>query len=969
MTQCPHCNTLYEGVVVEGTVLNCLHQDCMKLFWVFDGHSFFVPHIIEGPQSIESIAKADDRNESNWFIGNNLLFYRLNQDFTSIIFGENKSHNIRPVTSESPRNLGILNFVQERVDPYGLICTRLNEDEEPRGNDPFIIHRRDTNPLDFEFTFEHDPEHNIVGYEEDPRWEDWRNGFKDGILNLGVQINGQQLRQQQNQALEWMMSKPSTLTIAALPTGYGKSRIMQVASILLNHGVSSGLNRDGGTSGPVLIISPLISLRDDQRDRWDEFNDSLADGVEKLRCEFLTSTHHRKDEDVLRRLEKGEVDVLCCSPDILINPNSRKNKWLETFQSMERPISAFIVDEAHVIGDWGASIIPTFQLLPSLKEQLRYRNPDLRVLLLSATISIEEEKELTSLFRNGQILHPLIDGNSRAFRHTSPRLGLSFDVQLSSDDDDHMPLVQKMSTIYSKRPGRWKYRSNGTEFYRASGPPMILYTHRKAKAKEIKNQLTESGQIAIEYIGDSGPNHRRKALDKFRENQVRWVIGTSAFGMGVDKEDIWVVGYHGLPESLKDLYQSFGRAARYDEWRFPESRKNGYCIAQLSGRSQPFSPEMKLPLTLERIFQMVFSKTRLTTRNGYFVLELKPLNEFQWRSVEPTIVELDEGITSEFGSHETAQDLSSLRRDESFDEFFKEKRRRASSKRQHNNLVLWAISCLQRSGCFEFCGLHPRVLYTTRNDEVKLLQTLEQGGYISVLEALQNQRNLDGRTPPNQPRNIVLKCLDDSVNYQTFTEALREGIAQLQNRYRRGKDELNDFRMSVKKGDVCIRKLFSPCYGDTLENTLSCLEHLGRREAVMPCNVCIEGLEKGINPVELIWSEPNQFESLFNLQWPQREITQIRLFDRPNQINRIHGGLNQQVYITGRFNLTQQFLDSDIDLTEFELYSLNQLYATVQIVGHEAHVSPVGEALRWDSDISKAFSTSFADGVARIDWR
>ena len=141
-----------------------------------------------------------------------------------------------------------------------------------------------------------------------------------------------------------------------------------------------------------------------------------------------------------------------------------------------------------------------------------------------------------------------------------------------------MPLVQKMSTIYSKRPGRWKYRSNGTEFYRASGPPMILYTHRKAKAKEIKNQLTESGQIAIEYIGDSGPNHRRKALDKFRENQVRWVIGTSAFGMGVDKEDIWVVGYHGLPESLKDLYQSFGRAARYDEWRFQNHAKMGIVL-------------------------------------------------------------------------------------------------------------------------------------------------------------------------------------------------------------------------------------------------------------------------------------------------------------------------------------------------------------------------------------------------------
>ena len=40
--------------------IELFHQDCMKLFWVFDGHSFFVPHIIEGPQSIESIAKADD---------------------------------------------------------------------------------------------------------------------------------------------------------------------------------------------------------------------------------------------------------------------------------------------------------------------------------------------------------------------------------------------------------------------------------------------------------------------------------------------------------------------------------------------------------------------------------------------------------------------------------------------------------------------------------------------------------------------------------------------------------------------------------------------------------------------------------------------------------------------------------------------------------------------------------------------
>jgi superfamily II DNA/RNA helicase len=971
MTQCPHCGSPYDGEVQDGFILNCIASNCMKLFWVSGTQSFFVPNIVEAGQSMGSITKADAHNESSWFLGDNHVFCRLNDDFNLIVHGENVSHRIKNWIAEDERNIEILRFVDNRVAPYGLMCSRLNDEEYPRGNDPFIIHRIDKTPLNFEFDFENDVIEDIVGNEQDPRWQDWKNGFEEGIFNLGMKINGQQLRPQQNQALSWMMSRPSTFTIAALPTGYGKSRIMQVASILLNHGVSSGLNRLGGASGPVVIISPLISLRDDQRDRWDEFNDSLAEGVDQLRCEFLTSTHHRRDEDVLRRLGNGEVDVLCCSPDILINPNSRKNKWLEVFQTMERPISAFIVDEAHVIGDWGASIIPTFQLLPSIKEQLRHRNPDLRVLLLSATISIEEELELINLFSDGQILHPMIEGNSRAFRHRSPRLGLSFDVRTTNEEDDHSGLIRKMSTIYSNRPPRWKYRSNGSPFFVGSGPPMILYTHRKAKAREIKNQLKDSGKNAIEYIGDSGPNHRRAALDKFRENQVGWVVGTSAFGMGVDKDDIWVVGYHGLPDSLKELYQSFGRAARYDEWATLDSRKNGYCIAELSGRSQPFSPQMKLPLTLERIFQLIFSSSSVITDNGYFVLEIKSNIERQWRTDETTATDLDEGITSEFGSHQTAQELSALRRDESFDEFFKKQRRLSSSNRRNNNLILWAISCLQRSDSFEFCGLHPRILYSTKTDEISLVETLKLGGYVSVLEALQNQKRLDGGTPANQSRNIVIKCNFNSITYRTFTEALREGISRLQGRYNRGKNELHEFRQAVLGGNICIRKLFAPCYGDTIENTDSCIEHLQQGEEIMPCNICSESLERGPNPVDIIWSEISHFESLFNLQWPQRPQTSLRLFDRPNANNRIQiDGQNQIRYISGNFNLTQEFIDSQVDLAECALYSYDQMVANIRIEGNVAIVTPeTEERLEWDNGDSRAFYISFSEGIANVPWR
>ena len=147
----------------------------------------------------------------------------------------------------------------------------------------------------------------------DPRWVDWEPRLMDGLNNIGITLNDQMLKPQQNEALISMLKTPTSLTIGALPTGFGKSRIMQVAANLLNHGHTDGLNNGQGSSGPVLIISPLISLRDDQRSKWEEYNESLKEGISKLRCRFLTSTNPERDDDVLRDLKRGEVDVLCCS--------------------------------------------------------------------------------------------------------------------------------------------------------------------------------------------------------------------------------------------------------------------------------------------------------------------------------------------------------------------------------------------------------------------------------------------------------------------------------------------------------------------------------------------------------------------------------------------------------------------------------------------------------------------------------
>ena len=110
----------------------------------------------------------------------------------------------------------------------------------------------------------------------------------------------------------------------------------------------------------------------------------------------------------------------------------------------------------------------------------------------------------------------------------------------------------------------------------------------------------------------------------------------------------------------------------------------------------------------------------------------------------------------------------------------------------------------------------------------------------------------------------------DELTYDSLHEHVRLGHKELEERYERGLQEFREFRQEVRKGKTCMRKLFSICYGSTPESTLSCIEHLQKDEAAMPCNVCMNELARGENPVDHIWSEPNHFHSLFKLEWPQK---------------------------------------------------------------------------------------------------
>ena len=137
----------------------------------------------------------------------------------------------------------------------------------------------------------------------------------------------------------------------------------------------------------------------------------------------------------------------------------------------------------------------------------------------------------------------------------------------------------------------------------------------------------------------------------------------------------------------------------------------------------------------------------------------------------------------------------------------------------------------------------------------------------------------------------------------------------------------------------------------------------------MPCNVCTKVLEKGRNPVEFLWSEPTHFMSLFGFNWPQRERTHQRLFDRPRQNTRIDvDGQNQIRYISGAFRLTKEFIESNNNSDELKLYSNGVAIGNVRIQGDVAHVSTFDNPPLWHQGTNRAHYVSFSGGIAEINW-
>ena len=302
----------------------------------------------------------------------------------------------------------------------------------------------------------------------------------------------------QERAVEAVLQGRDTLVI--LPTGGGKSLCYQVPALML--------------PGLTVVISPLISLMKDQVD---------ALTARSLPATFINSSLSGAEvSSRLARAERGEVKLLYVAPE-------RFDAGTTAERLRAIGVSLLAVDEAHCISEWGHDFRPSYLRIRSVRERLGL--PPTIALTATATGDVR-----TDIIRQLQLDHPetIVTGFDRK--------NLSYSVvRTRTEADKDGALIAALKA----QPGL-----------------AVIYASTR-KAVERITQVLERARIpAVAYHAGLDDDHRRDVQDAFMRDDVRAIVATNAFGMGIDKPNVRLVIHHAMPGTLEAYYQEAGRAGR-----------------------------------------------------------------------------------------------------------------------------------------------------------------------------------------------------------------------------------------------------------------------------------------------------------------------------------------------------------------------------------------------------------------------
>ena len=287
--------------------------------------------------------------------------------------------------------------------------------------------------------------------------------------------------------------------LVVMPTGSGKSLCFQIPAIL--------------RPGTGIVASPLIALMDDQVIALEQLGVRAA------------SLHSGLDEHetnrVWHRLRDRQLDLLYVSPERLLSDG-----FLDGLAGIG--VGLFAIDEAHCVSMWGHDFRPEYLGLQVLAE----RFPGTPRIALTATADPPTRRE---------IVQKLSLEDARVFLSSFDRPNIRYHVYPKNN-----PRRQLLGMLRAKH----------------SADSGIVYCLSRKKTEQTAEWLRQEGFDALPYHAGLGSERRRRTQRRFVADEVRIVVATIAFGMGIDKPDVRFVAHLDLPKSFEAYYQETGRAGR-----------------------------------------------------------------------------------------------------------------------------------------------------------------------------------------------------------------------------------------------------------------------------------------------------------------------------------------------------------------------------------------------------------------------
>ncbi len=291
-------------------------------------------------------------------------------------------------------------------------------------------------------------------------------------------------------------------SLVLMPTGSGKSLCYQIPALIF----------EGGT----LVISPLIALMQDQVDALRKRN---------IPASFINSTVSRNDRTKrLNDFVSGKIKLLYVTPE-----RFRKSEFVEEIKKVS--ISLLAVDEAHCISEWGHDFRPDYSRIAEFRELIG--NP--LTVALTATATKEVQKDIIDKLG-------LTTDEVKIFHQGIERPNLRLEAVDVWGDDDKMENILKAINSYK-------------------GSTIIYFS--LIKTLDNFSKLLQSKKVQhLVYHGKLIAKDRKYVQREFLEGDNKILLGTNAFGMGIDKPDIRLIIHAEIPSSIESYYQEIGRAGR-----------------------------------------------------------------------------------------------------------------------------------------------------------------------------------------------------------------------------------------------------------------------------------------------------------------------------------------------------------------------------------------------------------------------